>query len=793
MKKKCFYFVMGIFFCAYSCVCFGQENLAEEAVNSVAVEGKSVDTTEAEDTSEHQRPSSDFVRQAWALNAQGDIEALNVLVDECLAIYGEQAKALQEPLTGFPATTQQEEYSVLNDVGTVLFARAEAFMKYGRTEEAIAAFESLIAEYPWAKAWDPRGWFWSVKEKSQASIDVMTDNVRVKPAEHQVERLKTLPVLAFPGKQKILDYRKFGEFHDVGTVDYRYEATDPAGLSEAVGEGIYPNTNAVYRNPRYKKAKEEGRLEGSHWDFVFTSDLEAAFFKWVTASEPWGVKLFYIGLVFEKADMFYEALKAYHAIVVHFPKAVAWTNWNTPWYPAQAAIGKIKHIVRSRPELGLKAQWMKVQVKNGYDNDISNDEIIAYPGMLSKRTWWDDLKARIPVLQRTKPLGDPVKVVGNGKVQLKQYANGHWQMFVNGNKYVIKGVTYTPTKVGQSPDNGTLVSWMHEDSNHNSRADGPYDAWVDKNWNNIQDADEPTVGDFQLMKEMGVNTIREYHQPFHPNKELLRHMYEEYGIMVILGDFLGKYALGSGASWFEGTDYENLEHQKNMMNSVRKMVEEFKDEPYILMWVLGNENNYGVASNANKKPEAFYQFANEVAKMIKSIDPNHPVALCNGDTLYLDIFAKYTPDIDIFAANVYRGDYGFGAFWEQVRDAADKPAFITEYGSPAYALHLTLKEAERLQSLYHRGNWMDIEANMAGHTDGPGNALGGVVFQWLDEWWKNYEPFYHDTKSDAIGPFPGGYYFEEWFGIIGQGDGSHSPFLRQLREAYFSYQEMWSR
>ena len=149
--------------------------------------------------------------------------------------------------------------------------------------------------------------------------------------------------------------------------------------------------------------------------------------------------------------------------------------------------------------------------------------------------------------------------------------------------------------------------------------------------------------------------------------------------------------------------------------------------------------------------------------------------------------------MDIFAANVYRGDYGFGSFWEQVFEASGKPAFITEYGCPAYAPHLTLEEGETAQAAYHRGNWMDIAENLAGSRRGTGNALGGVAFEWLDEWWKNYEPYRHDRKSDAIGPFPGGYYFEEWFGLTGQGKGQHSPFLRQLRKSYFAYQEMWNR
>lgn len=738
-----------------------------------------------------QTSSKEFVRLAWEASSQGNLEKLDQLVEECLRLYGERARSQQAQLEGLPSPGKEGSYQALNDAGTILFIQAEARMNYGKTEAAIETFQRAIDQFPSAQAWDPRGWFWSIKEKSQASIDVMTGKVQ-EDIPQPTKGLVTLPQLVVKGKEDVVDYRKYGEFLNVGKEDYEYRVNDPAGLSAATGEGIYPNTGDILKNPGFKKAKDEGRLEGSHWDFVHSDDLEAALYKWSTAKEPYGVRLFFIGAIFEKARMYYEAIKTYHAIVVHFPKTVARTYWQTPWYPAQAAIAKIQHIIRTHPELKLKTKWMKIEIDNGFDNEVSNDVFRVYPGVISKKSYWDQLKERFHLEKGTVTLGAVKKRVGNGKVQLVQYENGHWQMLVDGQPFVVRGITYSPTKIGQSPDKGTLVSWMHEDTNTNGLADGPFDSWVDSNHNNEQDPDEPTVGDFRLMQEMGVNVIREYHQPFQPNKDLLRKMHAQYGFMVAMGDFLGKYTHGSGASWFEGTDYENPEHQKNMMESVRRMVMDFKDEPYILLWVLGNENNYGVASNADKKPEAYYKFANEVARMIKSLDPNHPVAICNGDILYLDVFGKNAPDIDIYGANVYRGDYGFGAFWDQVFEASGKPAFITEYGCPAYAHHLTLEEGEVEQANYHRGNWMDIEANTAGKADGTGNSLGGFVFEWMDEWWKNYEPFYHDRRSDAIGPFPGGYYFEEWFGITGQGSGKHSPFMRHLRKSYSAYKEMWT-
>lgn len=734
--------------------------------------------------------SQEIVRQAWEASSQNDFERLNALVNQCVELYGFEAKELQKKLTSLPARGEEGQYQVLNDAATCLFIRAEALMNTGKTDEAIVRFQEIMDEYPWAQAWDPRGWYWSVTEKSQDSINVLTGKAEEELEPQMVTR--TQPYLHTKGQSKVIDYTRYGYFRGVGTESYEYVIKNMQGLSAAIGEGIYPNTSAIYKNPRYQQVRKEGRLKGSHWDFVNHDDLEAAYFKWVTAPEPWGVRLFYLGIIFEKAKMYSEALKAYHALVVHFPKTVAWTYWQTPWYPGQAAIAKIRHIIRIHPELGLRDKGIKITVRNGFDNSAENDMIVTYPGKIVEKSVVEKVKEKLRPDGRVE-LGEVQRRVGEGTVQLLRYANGHWQLSVDGKPYVIHGMTYAPTKIGQSPDKGTLANWMEEDTNHNGRVDGPYDSWVDTNGNNQQDPDEPVVGDFYLMKEMGVNTMRLYHHPLNPNKELLRKMFEEYGIRVIMGDFLGKYTIGSGASWKEGTDYENPEHRRKMMESVQAMVTEFKDEPYILLWVLGNENNYGVASNADKKPQAYFQFVDEVARWIKSVDSNHPVAVNNGDTLFLDVFARYAPNVDIFAANIYRGDYGFGSFWEQVFEASGKPAFITEYGCPAYAKHLKLDEAEDAQAQYHRGNWLDIDENLAGNARGTGNALGGIVFEWTDEWWKNYESFKHDRKSDAIGPFPGGYYFEEWFGITGQGNGQHSPFLRHLRKSYFTYKEFWHK
>jgi len=745
--------------------------------------------------------SGELIVKAWHAHGQKNVEETFKYTKAVIELYKEEADKQQASLRAFPKTKDEiEVMAALNDVATAYFIQGESLRYQGKTEESTKAFKLVIYQYCYAQAWDPRGWFWKVALASWESIIKLSPNenlptppcpqlvseiAKLGEKRKPVSQIPTQVVLSDPGKEDFVDYEKYGEFQNPGTKDYKYVVKDQEGLMAAVGEGIYPNNTSVRWDPAFKKVQKEKRLEGSHWDFVHSPDLEAAFLKWATSSEPQGVKLFYTALILEKSGLITQAIKCYYSIVVHFPASYGWTYWHTPWYVGQGSLAKINYLLRRNPQLGYKLVGADIKIINGFDNDVSNDIAVSNPGKFVK----------VGLLEKMKPKPNKEflsikRRLGKGKVHLIQYETGDWELIVDKKPYVIRGITYAPAKVGQSPDEGTLGDWMYEDFNKNGKIDGPYDAFVDKNKNNLQDKDEPSIGDFKLLKEMGINTIRLYHHPLKVNKELLRDLYNRYGIRVIIGDFLGKYALGSGAPWNPGTDYNNPEHKKNMMESVTQMVLEFKDEPYILFWLLGNENVYGYACNADKEPDAFFKFANEVAKHIKSIDPEHPVAICSGDTLFLDKFGKDGRDIDIFGTNAYRGEYGFGRLWQAVKEEADKPVFITEFGCPAYAEGKSIEEAEELQAEYHQGSWEDIENNMA-FRDGAGNAIGGVTFEWLDEWWKGYEPSVHDTRGLWAGPFPDGYMHEEWLGLCGQGDGKLSPFLRQPRKSYYMYKKMW--
>ena len=275
--------------------------------------------------------------------------------------------------------------------------------------------------------------------------------------------------------------------------------------------------------------------------------------------------------------------KICYAVLAHFQE-YGLTYGTRPGI-GKASLYRIKYLLREHPELGLKLEGASIEIEGGLDNDIRNDVFIVNPGKLVKIKLWDKMVCPKTEACLIKPrkLGKIVETRGGDKAKVVKYENGDWQILVDNKPFMIKGITYGPTKVGESPDKGTQQNWTLQDTNEDGIIDAPFEAWVDLNDNFVQDLEEQGVGDFELMKDMGVNCIRLYHQPFKINKEVIRQLHQKYGIYTILGDFLGKYAIGSKAPWNPGTDYDNPEHRQNMLDSVKEMVLEFRDEDAVLI------------------------------------------------------------------------------------------------------------------------------------------------------------------------------------------------------------------
>jgi hypothetical protein len=122
--------------------------------------------------------SEEMILAAWtALNNQEYADSAryaNMIVDT----FSEEAEAQQQALTQAPpvgavdSKTQEmiQENWALNDVGTAYYILGRSQVGLGDNDAARAAFEQARL-YPFARTWDPQGWFWSPSFGAQEELD----------------------------------------------------------------------------------------------------------------------------------------------------------------------------------------------------------------------------------------------------------------------------------------------------------------------------------------------------------------------------------------------------------------------------------------------------------------------------------------------------------------------------------------------------------------------------------------------------------------------------------------------
>ncbi len=293
-----------------------------------------------------------------------------------------------------------------------------------------------------------------------------------------------------------------------------------------------------------------------------------------------------------------------------------------------------------------------------------------------------------------------------------------------------------------------------------------------------------------LLREMGVNVIRQYTGI--PAK-WMEYIFTEYGIYTLLNHSFGRYGLSIEGNWVANTDYSNPRIQEQLLMEIESLTRQYKDTPGLLMYMLGNENNYGLFwagaetedfpdDNEEKKyvgekqGRPMYRLMNQAARRIKNIDANHPVAMCNGDVLFIDIIAEECTDIDVFGTNTYRG-ISFTDLFDTVKGKLEMPVMLTEFGADAFNA-LEGKEDQESQAYYLLGNWKEIYAHAQG-LGLSGSSIGGFTFQFSDGWWKFGQTTNLDIHDTDASWSNGGYdrdfddsknnMNEEWFGICAKG------------------------
>ena len=328
-------------------------------------------------------------------------------------------------------------------------------------------------------------------------------------------------------------------------------------------------------------------------------------------------------------------------------------------------------------------------------------------------------------------------------------------------------------------------------------------------WNQSDDIIKAALdNEMTMLKNMGVNTIRQY---VGVPPKWIEYIYKNYGIYTVLNHSFGRYGLTLGGTWVANTEYSDPRVNTLLLNEVTSMVESYKDTPGVLMFLLGNENNYGLFwegaetedipmsdRKSTIRAEAMYKLFNNAVKQMKTIDDTHPMAICNGDLLFLDIINKYCPDVDVLGINIYRG-VSLGDAFQRVKNEYGKPLMFTEFGADAFNVK-TMQEDQQSQAYYMVENWREIYKNAA-NAGGTGNALGGFTFQFSDGWWKFGQTSNLDVHDDNASWSNGGYQAdyepgvnnmnEEWFGICAKGPNNERGLYSLFpRAAYYALKEV---
>ena len=286
--------------------------------------------------------------------------------------------------------------------------------------------------------------------------------------------------LADPGSPDPVDYTKYGTFKNLGTDQYQYELTDPEGLKKAVGEGIFPNEDGVLSDPAYGALAKTDILETRHWDALQLPDLQAAFFIWAQAPEEPGVKAYFTAAVLENAEpdpagdqgLLRRAGQLPPLRVLERRQQLRLVRRARGAVEHQAAVQRV-----SEPRALARGRRVEHPERAGHGPRQRHRRGQSRPfreeGFAERLKTLPDLRTT-PVVERR----------GKGKVQAVKYANGHWQLRVDGKPFVVRGVTYGPTEIGLGPNNASELRkhrWQFTDKNNNGKIDAAYDAWVDKN------------------------------------------------------------------------------------------------------------------------------------------------------------------------------------------------------------------------------------------------------------------------------------------------------------------------
>ncbi|MFW2404763.1 MAG: glycoside hydrolase family 2 TIM barrel-domain containing protein [Gammaproteobacteria bacterium] len=190
------------------------------------------------------------------------------------------------------------------------------------------------------------------------------------------------------------------------------------------------------------------------------------------------------------------------------------------------------------------------------------------------------------------------------------------------------------------------------------------------------------------------------------------------GLSVTVGIWLGHER--------HGFDYADPDQVEEQLENARAAVLRYKDHPAVLLWGIGNE----MEGFEDGDDPAIWAAVNDVAAMVKELDPVHPTMTVTAEIggKRIEFVNDRSPAIDIHGINSYGGASSVAERYRA--GGGDKPYVLTEFG-PLGTWEIAETEwgapyepTSTEKSDFYRRSY---EKGVLGAPD---LALGSYVFNW---------------------------------------------------------------
>jgi hypothetical protein len=177
-----------------------------------------------------------------------------------------------------------------------------------------------------------------------------------------------------------------------------------------------------------------------------------------------------------------------------------------------------------------------------------------------------------------------------------------------------------------------------------------------------------------------------------------------------------------------GMNYDDTAAIHRQTEKIAGIVRKTRNHPAVLMWAIGNELDYipGTLPYNLKVWDA----VNDAAKVVKSIDPDHPVMTVIGTSMMEKVadIVKRCPDIDLLGINSYGDIYTLPETLKKY--GWTKPYIISEWGPDGYwEVKKTSWKAPYEQTGREKYNCYE-QKYKAAIDNGGYQCLGSYVFYW---------------------------------------------------------------